>query len=84
MEPAPLIDSALVVIFFNNDIESGPHPKLFKELLTSTDLDASLDRAMSSLARRSMSATYELVEVAQAVNRLRHSKGIEYLIPDKV
>jgi hypothetical protein len=29
-------------------------------------------------------ATYELVEVAKAVNRLRQSKGIGYLLPDEV
>jgi hypothetical protein len=47
-------------------------------------LDVSLDRVVNNPARRNLSATYELVEVANAVNRLRQSKGIEYLIPDEV
>jgi chromosome condensin MukBEF ATPase and DNA-binding subunit MukB len=44
-------------------------------------LDASLDRAVNNPARRTLSATSELVEVAKAVNRLRQSKGIKYLVP---
>ena len=47
-------------------------------------LDVSLDRVVKILAWRNLSATYELVEVAKTVNRLRESKGIEYLIPDEV
>jgi hypothetical protein len=99
MEPAPLIDSALVVIFFDNDTENGRHPKPFQDLLTAADLDIAfaeaeahpcvdldifLDRTVSTLARPNMSATCGLVEVAQAVNRLRQSRGIEYLIPGEV
>jgi hypothetical protein len=99
MEQAPLIDSALKVIFCDNDIENGRHPELFRGLFASGDLeiafavaeahldlqlDVSLDRVVNNPARRTLSATYELVEVANAVNRLRQSKGIEYLIPDEV
>jgi asparagine synthetase B (glutamine-hydrolysing) len=98
-EQAPLIDSALKVIFCDNDIENGCQPELFGGLFASGDLeiafavaeahldlhlDASLDRAVNNPARRTLSATSELVEVAKAVNRLRQSKGIEYLIPDEV
>jgi hypothetical protein len=32
MEPAPVIDSALKVIFYDNDIENGRHPKLFQSM----------------------------------------------------
>ena len=39
---------------------------------------------MDNLARRNLSATCELVEAAKAINSLRHSKGIEYLISDEV
>jgi phosphopantetheine adenylyltransferase len=47
-------------------------------------LDASLDRAVNNPARRTLLATSELVKVAKAVNRLRQSKGVEYLILDEV
>jgi hypothetical protein len=90
MEPAPLIDFALTVIFFVNDAENGRHPKPFQDLSTSTDLeiafvaaeahssialDMALDRTVSTLARRNMFAICELIEVAQAVNQLRQSKA---------
>jgi hypothetical protein len=39
---------------------------------------------VNNLARRTLSATCELVEAAKAVNRSRQSKGIEYLIPAEV
>ena len=99
MEQAPLIDSALKVIFFDNDIENGRHPEIFwgifacgdleiafavAEANPGVDLDVSLDRAVNNLAPRNLSATCELVEAAKAVNSLRQSKGIEYLIPDEV
>ena len=48
------------------------------------DLDVSLDRAVDNLAGRNLSATCELVEAAKAVNTLRQSKGIEYLISDEL
>lgn len=98
METAPLLECALTVIFFANNIDNDRHPKLFRDLLTSADLDVafavaeahpivdidfSLDRAVSSLARYT-STPCELVEAAQAVNRLRKSIEIEYLIPDEV
>jgi hypothetical protein len=66
MEPAPLVDSALMVIFFVNDVKNGRHPKPFQDLLTSTDLeialvaaeshssidlDIALDRTVNTLAR---------------------------------
>jgi hypothetical protein len=54
------------------------------EAYHSIDIDVSLDRAVNNLARRNLSATYELVEAAEAVNSLRRSKGIEYLILDEV
>jgi rubrerythrin len=96
MEPAPLLECALTVIFFVNDADNGRRPQLFWDLLTSADLeiafteaeaypivdiDISLDRVESTWAGRNTSTTCELV---QAVNRLRRSKGIEYLIPDEV
>ena len=62
MEQAPLIDSALKVVF----------------------CDISLERTVHNLARQNVSATYDLVEIAKAVNRLRQSSGVEYLIPDEV
>ena len=99
MEPVPLLECALMVIFYVNDTENGRHPKPFRDLLTSADLelafaevgaypivniDVSLDLVVSTLARHNVSAACGLVEAAQAVNRLRESKGIEYLIPDAV
>lgn len=93
IEPAPLIDSALMIFLFNNDIENGQHPEPFHDLMTSAeldiafaeveahlivDLDISLGGKVSSLARRNMSATCKLVEIAQAVNLLRQSKRIEF------
>jgi hypothetical protein len=99
MEPAPLIDCALMVILFVNDAENGRHPKPFRDLLTSTDLEIAfvaaeahssidlgivLDRIVSTLARRNMFAICELIEVAQAVNQLRQSKAIKLLISNKV
>ena len=99
MEQAPLVDSALKVVFCDNDIENGRHPELFRALFTSGDLafafatveahpgsalDISLERTMHNLARQNVSATYDLVEIAKAVNRLRQSSGAEYLIPDEV
>lgn len=89
----------LKVIFCDNDIENGRHPELFQGLFASgdleiafavaeahfdLDLDVSLDRVVRNLAQRTLSATYELVNVANAINELRQSKGIEYLIPDEV
>ena len=99
MEQAHLIDSALIVVFCDNDIENGRHPELFRALFTFRDLalafatveahassalDISLERTVHNLARRDVSATCELVEIAKAVNRLRQSSGVEYLIPDEV
>ena len=99
MEQAPLIDSALKVILFDNNIENGRHPEILGGILASGDLknafavaeahhsidiDVSLDRAVNNPARQNLSATYELVEAAKAVDRLRQSKGIEHLIPDEV
>ena len=64
MEPAPLIDCALMVIFVN-DADNGRHPKPFRDLLasidleiafvpaeahSSIDLDIALDRTVSTLA----------------------------------
>ena len=88
MELQPLIDSALRVIFFDNDTENGQHPKPFHDLLTSADLDIAfaeaeacprvdldihLKRVESALARRDSPGTYEFVDTAQAVNQLRRS-----------
>ena len=99
MEQAPLIDSALKVILFDNNLENGRHPEMFRGIFTSGDLeyafavaeahhsfdiDVSLDRAVNNPARRNLSATCELVEAAKAINSLRQSKGIEYLIPYEV
>ena len=99
MEQAPLIDSALKIIFFDNNIENGRHPEIFGSILASGDLenafavaeahysidiDVSLDRAVHNPARQNLSATCALVEAAKAVNILRQSKGIEYLVPDEV
>ena len=98
MEQAPLIDSALKVILFDNNLENGRHPELFRGIFASGDLenafavaeahhsidiDVSLDRAVNNLARQNLSATRELVEAAKAINSLRQSKGIEYLIPTR-
>ena len=38
MEQEPLIDSALKVVFCDNDIENCRRPELFRALFTSTDL----------------------------------------------
>ena len=99
MEQAPLIDSALKVILFDNNIENGRHPEMFRGIFASgdledaftvaeahhsSDIDVSLDRAVNHLARQNLSVTCELVDAAKAINRLRQSKGIEYLIPDEV
>ena len=99
MEQASLIDSALKVIFFDNDIENGRRPAVYRGIFASGDLevafavaeahhsvdfDVSLDRAVDNLAGRNLSATCELVEAAKAVNMLRQSKGIEYLISDEL
>ena len=99
MEQASLVSSAVKAIFFDNDIENGRHPEIFRGILPSRDLeiafavaeahfgidlDLSLDLAESSLAPRTLSSTCELVEAAKAVNSLRRSKGIESLIPDHV
>ena len=100
MEQAPLIDSALKVIFFDNYIENGRHTEIYRGLFASGDLafafavaeahpgsalDISLERTVHHhLARRNVSATSELVEIAKAMNRLRQSSGVEYLIPDEV
>jgi hypothetical protein len=35
MEQAPLIDSALKVILFDNDIDNGRHPKIFGGIFAS-------------------------------------------------
>lgn len=93
MEQASLVESALKVIFFDNNIENARCPEPFRGLSASgdlemafavaeahpaTDLDISLDRVVNSFARRNLSATCELVEVAKAVNRLRQSKGPKY------
>ena len=86
-------------MFCDNDIENGRRRELFRGLFASgdleiafavveahpvNDLDVSLDRTVDNLARRNLSATYEVVEVAKAVNRLRQSKGVEYLISDEI
>ena len=64
-------------------IDNGQYSKPNQNIFTSTDLDialaeteillgvdpgASLDRAVSNLSRRNISATGELVKVARAVN----------------
>ena len=99
MEPALLIDSALKVVFCDNDIENGRHDQLLRGLFTPRDLefaftaleahpgttlDVSLDRAVRNPARRSLFTPCELVEIAKAVNRLRQGMGVEYLIPDEI
>jgi hypothetical protein len=50
----------------------------------SIDIDVSLDRVVNDPARQNLPATCELVEAAKAVNSLRQSKVIEYLVPDEV
>ena len=98
MERAPLVDSALKVVFCDNGSENSQNGELFRGLFTPRDLefafaaleahpgtglDVSLDRAVRRPARRNLSATCELVEIAKAVNRLRQSRGVEYLIPNE-
>jgi hypothetical protein len=39
MEQAPLIESAVKVIFCGNDVETGRHPELFRSLFASGDLE---------------------------------------------
>ena len=66
MEQPSLIDSALKVVFCDNDLESGRHPELLHALFTSEDLacafatveahpgialDFSLERIVHNLAR---------------------------------
>ena len=92
MKQAPLIDSALKVILFDNNIENGRHPEIFGDIFASGDLenafavaeahhsidiDVSLERAVNNPARQNLSATCELVEAAKAINNLRQSKGNE-------
>jgi hypothetical protein len=48
------------------------------------NLDLSLNQVVNYLARRNPSTTYELNEAAKPVNKLRQSKGIEYLVLDQV
>ena len=96
IEPTPLLEHALTVIFFANNIGNGRRSQLFQDLLTSADvelafseaeastiidIDASLDRVVSTWAGRSMSSACKLVH---ATNQLRRSKGIAYLIPGRV
>jgi hypothetical protein len=96
MEPTPLLDYALTVIFFANDIENGQCSQLLQNLLASADLElafteakasliidinTSLDRIMSTWAGSNMFSTRKLV---QAVNELRRGKEIKYLISDKM
>ncbi len=99
MEQAPLIDSALKVILFDNDIDNSRHPEIFGGIFApgdlenafavaeahhSIDIDVSLDRVVNDPARQNLSAICELVEATKAVNSLRQSKGIEHLVPDEV
>ena len=46
----------------------------------SIDIDVSLDRPLNNLGRQNLFATCELIEAAKAINNLRLSKGIEYVI----
>jgi hypothetical protein len=81
MEQASLVESALKVIFLDNNIENARYPEPFRGLFASgdlemafavaeahpaTDLDISLDRVVNSFVRRNLSATCELVEVANS------------------
>ena len=68
-------------IFTSGDLE---YAFAVAEAHHSFDIDVSLDRAVNNPARRNLSATCELVEAAKAINSLRQSKGIEYLIPYEV
>jgi hypothetical protein len=98
MKPASLVDSALAVTF-DKGTENGRHPESFDDFATPADLDMafakaeacprvdlddSLDRATNAMARRNVAAACELVEVSHAVNRLRRSREIQYLIPCEV
>jgi hypothetical protein len=94
MESPPLLECALTIIFFANDTENGRHPQFFRDLSTLADLAIGFSEAEASpiidvflphvVSTWAGCNTFAICELAQAVNRLRKSKGIKYTIPDKV
>lgn len=91
IETTLLIDCALTVIFFNDDIKNNKHPAAFRDLFTPADLDIA-DEVLENLSTNDIVAsidrlvttqtdTSELIKTASAVNQLRQSQGIQDLIP---
>jgi hypothetical protein len=99
MEQTSLINSAVMLIFFDNDIENSRYLAVYQGIFTPGDLqiafdvaeayrsdgvDVSLDWAMNKLGERNLPATHKLTKVANAVNNLRKANGIEKLISEKL